>query len=125
MPSSPPVAMISQSLAAKAFGDADPIGQMFRTGGRMWTVVGVTGDVATTASWETAPIVYLDHTQFADDRNWPLTYLVKSQLPPEELPPAGARSARRARSGAGAPPPTDDGAPSSRSTSRAIASSSS
>lgn len=82
---SPPVAMISRSLATKAFGDADPIGQMFRTGGQMWTVIGVTGDVATSSTWDTAPIVYLDHAQFADDRNWPLTYLVKSQLAPDQL----------------------------------------
>ncbi len=82
---SPPVAMISQSLASRAYGDAEAVGQQFRTGGRMFTVVGVTGDVATTASWATAPIVYLDHDQFAADRNWPLTYVVKSHLAPEEL----------------------------------------
>jgi len=81
----PPVLMISQSLAAKTFGDADPIGQMVRVGGRMWTVVGITGDVATSSTWDIAPIAYLPHAQFADDRNWPLTYLVNAALPPSDL----------------------------------------
>lgn len=82
---SPPVMMISRSLAVRAFGDADPTGKLVRIGGRMWTVVGVTGDVATTSSWEIAPMVYLPHAQFADDRNWPLTYLIKGNLRPDAL----------------------------------------
>lgn len=81
----PPSAMISQALATRAFGSTDPLGRQVTTGGTTFTVVGVAGDVATRANWDAAPIVYIPHTQFADDRNWSLAYVVRSRLAPEEL----------------------------------------
>jgi len=78
---SPSVAMINKGLARRVYGDRDPIGQLFRTGGRFFTVIGVIGDVATDATWERGETLVLSHNQFADDRNWTLTYVVKSTLP--------------------------------------------
>ena len=40
------VAIISQSLAGRVYADQEPLGEVFRTGGRNFTVVGVVGDVA-------------------------------------------------------------------------------
>ncbi len=79
------VALISGSLAARVYGARDPIGQKFRTGGREFTVIGVVGDVASESRGTTFATVYLSHAQFADDRNWTLTYVVKTNLPLEQI----------------------------------------
>jgi hypothetical protein len=79
------VALISRSLASRVYGDRDPLGQKFRTGGREFTIVGVVGDVATDATGATFATAYLSHGQFADDRNWTLTYVVKTTLPPDQI----------------------------------------
>jgi predicted lysophospholipase L1 biosynthesis ABC-type transport system permease subunit len=83
---------VSRSLARRAYGDEEPLGRAFRTGGRDFTVIGVVGDVATVASGEAAETVYLSHDQFADDRNWSLTYAVRTAGDPDALLKA-ARSA--------------------------------
>jgi putative ABC transport system permease protein len=86
------VALISRSLAKHAYGDRDPIGRRFVTGDREFQVVGVVGDVANEPSGATVDMVYLSHAQFADDRNWALTYVVKTAATaPDEI----ARLARR------------------------------
>jgi putative ABC transport system permease protein len=72
------VALISRSLAKRAYGDTDPIGRRFQTGDREFQIVGVVGDVANEPTGATAQTVYLSHAQFADDRNWALTYVVKT-----------------------------------------------
>jgi putative ABC transport system permease protein len=81
----PDMALISQSLAKNAFADRDPVGQQFRTGGRQFTIAGVVADVASDAAWAPAPLVLLSHDQFANDRNWVLTYVVKSTLSADQL----------------------------------------
>jgi len=63
------VAIISQSLAGRVYADQDPLGEVFRTGGRNFTVV---GDVAYEADGTGFGKVYVSHGQFADDRNWAL-----------------------------------------------------
>jgi predicted permease len=78
----PPVAVISRSLAEKAFGTRDPIGRrIWVSGRREWTVVGVVGDVAHEARGERFEMIYLSHNQFADNRNWGLTYVAKADAP--------------------------------------------
>jgi putative ABC transport system permease protein len=72
------VGIISESLARAAFGERDPIGQIFRTGGRNFTIIGSVGDVAYEANGTNIEKIYLSHGQFADDRNWGLTYAVKT-----------------------------------------------
>jgi putative ABC transport system permease protein len=85
------VALISRSLAKRAYGDNDPLGRRFETGGRDFQIVGVVGEVANEPSGATAQMVYLSHAQFADDRNWALTYVVKTTGAPEEIASAARR----------------------------------
>jgi putative ABC transport system permease protein len=87
----PDVALISQSLAKHAYGDADPMGRRFVTGDREFQVVGVVGDVANEPTGATAEMVYLNHAQFADDRNWALTYVVKAPGVPDAIASAARR----------------------------------
>jgi predicted permease len=81
----PGVAIISQSLARAAYGDQDPLGRSFRTGGHDWTVIGVSGNVASEARGTSADMVYLSHDQFAGDRAWTLNYVIRSTATPERL----------------------------------------
>jgi len=85
------VALISRSLAKQAYGDRDPIGRRFETGGREFQVVGVVGDVANEPTGAITEMVYLSHAQFADDRNWALTYVVKTTGAPVEIENAARR----------------------------------
>jgi putative ABC transport system permease protein len=87
----PDVALISRSLAKLAYGDRDPLGRRFITGDREFQIVGIVGDVANEPTGATAEMVYLSHAQFADDRNWALTYVVKATGVPDEI----ANAARR------------------------------
>jgi putative ABC transport system permease protein len=77
------VALISKSLAEKAYGARDPLGQSFRTGSRSFRVIGVVGDVAVAANGTRFPQVYLSHAQFAGNRNWSLSYVVRTTRSPE------------------------------------------
>ena len=79
------VAVIGAMLAEKAYGRRDPLGELFSTGGRMFRVVGVVGDVAYQADGNKAAMVYLSHAQFAGDRNWSLTYVVRTAGAPETV----------------------------------------
>ncbi len=78
------IAIISESLARAAFGETDPIGRVF-TNGRNFTVIGVVGDVAYEANGTGYQKIFLSHGQFADDRNWGLTYAVKTANDPSLL----------------------------------------
>jgi putative ABC transport system permease protein len=80
-----PVALIDQSLARTVYGTRDPFGMRFLTGGREFTVIGVVGTVAYEADGTPFPMVYLSHAQFANDRNWALTYVVRTSVPPEQI----------------------------------------
>ncbi len=44
-PEAPPVAVITQSMARRYWGDRDPVGQKIKNMGRWMTVVGVVGDI--------------------------------------------------------------------------------
>lgn len=87
----PGVAIISRSLARRVYEKTDPLGKAFRMNGE-WTIVGVVGDVANEARGGRVETVYLSHDQFANDRNWSLSYVVKTSGTPEALI-AGARTA--------------------------------
>jgi putative ABC transport system permease protein len=79
------VALISHSLAQKAFGEREPLGEAIQTGSRTFRVIGVVGDVAVEANGTRFPQVYLSHAQFARNRNWSLTYLVRTAGSPEAV----------------------------------------
>ena len=89
---SPPVVVISESLARSKFHDQEPIGQRLRLGGNdgPWsTIVGVVGDVkqkSLTASPTNA--VYMTNAQwrlFADNAMW---LVVRANSEPAPLAPA-------------------------------------
>ncbi len=79
------VAVISLDLAKTVYGRRSPLGERFATGGRVFRVVGVVADVANEADGTKAPIIYLSHDQFAGDRNWSLTYVVRSAGAPDAV----------------------------------------
>jgi putative ABC transport system permease protein len=76
------VALVSQALASEIWGEADPIGEQFSFGGEnSFHVVGVVSDVAYDTRGGTMGGVYLSHAQYAPDRNWDLTYTVRTAGP--------------------------------------------
>jgi putative ABC transport system permease protein len=79
------VTVLSRTLARRAFGDRDPLGQIVRTGDRRFTVIGVADDVANEPANPTYVTLYLSHQEFANDRNWTLIYLVRARLGESEL----------------------------------------
>ncbi len=81
-----PVGVISESMARAAYGDRDPLGGTFITGGEgPFTVVGVVEDVAYETSGADFEMIYLSHGQYAYERNWGLTYAVKTATDPKLL----------------------------------------
>lgn len=88
----PPVVLISESLARSKFQDQDPIGQRLRLGGNdgPWsTIVGVAGDVKQTSlTVSQTNAVYMTTEQwrlFADRALW---LVVRTRGEPAELAPA-------------------------------------
>jgi putative ABC transport system permease protein len=71
----PPVAVVSSSFA-KLLGTDHAVGQRLRlaaTGGTVWEVVGVVGDVQVAAlDADSPPVVYLTHLQTAENRMNPV-----------------------------------------------------
>lgn len=80
--------VISESAARAAFPGVDPIGQMLLVLGRPVEVIGVVQDVALTPEGEITPTVYHAHRQFAGNRNWPLTQVVRTHGDPMDAVPA-------------------------------------
>ena len=84
----PPVAIISQATARKFWGDADPLGRMLRRSADpriAFTVVGVVGDVRSTALRQESPALYYPMSW----RLWPLMdVVVETDHRPEALLPA-------------------------------------
>jgi putative ABC transport system permease protein len=80
-------AVVSRSFADELFPGVDAIGQRFRAAGEDLEIIGVVADVALTPEGTIAPTVYHAHRQFAADRNWPLTYVVRAQSEPSGLMP--------------------------------------
>jgi putative ABC transport system permease protein len=89
---SPPVVLISESLARSKFQDQEPIGQRLRLGGNdgPWsTIVGVVGDVKQQSLTESPTnAVYMTNAQwrlFADNAMW---LVVRAPGDPAQLAPA-------------------------------------
>jgi predicted permease len=71
--------VINKGLANQLFPGVDPLGQRLNTGGRVSTVIGVTGDVAAGVEGQEPNYVYHAHSQFAGDRNWALFEVVATR----------------------------------------------
>jgi putative ABC transport system permease protein len=72
------VALVSESYAMESFGTTDIEGMELGINGPPFRVIGVVADAAVDVTGRRARQVYLRHEQFADDRNWPLNYLVRA-----------------------------------------------
>lgn len=84
-----PRAVVSHAFARAAFPglplDA-VLGQRIRAGGRPpLEIIGVVGDVTLDVYGAPSLPVYHAHRQFGSDRNWTLTQVVATQVPPDRL----------------------------------------
>jgi len=73
----PKVAVVSREMAQREYGAEGPLGKRIRLLGREWEIVGVVGDVPYDPSGDIIPLVYLPHDQFADNRNWGLSQVLR------------------------------------------------
>lgn len=71
--------VVSRSLARMLYPGALPVGQRLRTGGHDSEIIGVVGDVAIDAEGRPDRYVYHAHRQYAGDRNWALTQVVRGR----------------------------------------------
>jgi putative ABC transport system permease protein len=69
--------IVSRAMAQRLFPGVPALGQRLRAGGHNSDVVGVVGDVASDAEGHPDVYVYHAHAQFAGNRNWPLTQVVR------------------------------------------------
>jgi predicted permease len=86
--STQPRALVSAHFAQQAFPGLpleQVVGQRIRVLVRQLEIIGVVGDVALDARGTVFPAVYQAHRQFAGNRNWGLTQVVSTQLPPEQI----------------------------------------
>lgn len=87
-PTAPPVMIISQATARKFWGDADPIGHTLRRSAlptTAFTIVGVAGDVRSTALTQESPALYYPMATHV----WLLMdIVVRTDASPEALLPA-------------------------------------
>jgi predicted permease len=75
----PRVAIISESIAARQWPSEDPLGDRISFGGELWTVIGVVQDTRHDLRDAGSRKVYVSHDQFADNRNWNLTQVVRTE----------------------------------------------
>jgi putative ABC transport system permease protein len=90
-----PVAVVSERFARALFPGGSALGQRIRAGSAEREIIGVVGDVALDPEGTPAAHVYHLHAQFAENRNWPLTYVVAAEGEAGSLLPA-VRGAIRA-----------------------------
>jgi predicted permease len=69
--------VVSQKLARQLYPGEDPVGKWLRVADTQAEIIGIAGDVAVGARAPAQPYVYHSHSQFASDRNWALTEVVK------------------------------------------------
>ena len=80
------VVVVNSALSSAFFPDGNVLGQNLRPGGGPpRTIVGVVADTRHDHFEPLEPKVYVPHSQFAENRNWMLTQVVRSSLPPEGL----------------------------------------
>jgi predicted permease len=69
--------VVSQELARQLYPGDDPVGKRLRVADTQAEIIGIAGDVSVSARVPARPYVYHSHSQFASDRNWALTEVVK------------------------------------------------
>lgn len=84
-------AVVSASFAREGFPGMPfehVIGQRIAPLGQPREIIGVVGDVTLDVYGAPALVVYHAHRQFAANRNWTLTQVVATELPPEQVLPS-------------------------------------
>ena len=76
--SAPQRVIVSRSVAERLFPGVRAVGQSVRAGGRTKEIIGVVADVALDPQGHMAPHVYHAHRQYAGDRNWALSQVVRT-----------------------------------------------
>jgi len=72
------VIVVSESFARRHWPDSNAVGETVRVGGNdERTIVGVVRDTRYDHRVSSSPKIYIPHEQFADDRNWALTQVVR------------------------------------------------
>ena len=87
----PARAVVSANFARQAFPGLSfdgVIGQRIAPLGQRREIIGVVGDVALDVYGAPTLVVYHAHRQFAANRNWALSQVVATELPPERILPA-------------------------------------
>jgi predicted permease len=91
--SAPRRVVISRAAAERLFPGVRAVGQQMKTGGDApLEVIGVVEDVAVDAQGRTAPHIYHPHRQYAGDRNWALTQVVRTTGSLDEVQQAARRT---------------------------------
>lgn len=67
-----PVVWVSASLVRVVFDEVEPLGKAVFVANEVRRIVGVVEDTPHDAEGGLAPVTYIPHDQFADDRNWAL-----------------------------------------------------
>jgi putative ABC transport system permease protein len=70
--------LVSESLAKRMYPGISALGQRLNCGGHDSEIIGVVGDIATDAEGRGGVYIYRAHTQFAGDRVWSLTQVVRT-----------------------------------------------
>jgi putative ABC transport system permease protein len=84
---------VSRSIVEQVLTGGDPIGRTISINGETSRrIAGVVGDVMVDPRGTMTRTVYIPHVQFADDRNWSLTQVVRTNGDPAAVEP-GARQA--------------------------------
>ena len=84
--------VVSRRTADLLFPGIRAVSQRVRAGGRTAEIIGVVGDVALDARGEVAPYVYHAHRQFAGNRNWALTQVVRTSGSTAAVQPEARRT---------------------------------
>jgi putative ABC transport system permease protein len=70
--------LVSRSLARRLFPGVSAVGQRLFTGSHPGDIIGVVGDVSLDTEGAPDQYIYHAHAQFAGDRNWALTQVVRA-----------------------------------------------
>jgi hypothetical protein len=92
VPGAPLHVLVSRALERRLFPGTSAVGQHIDAGNADREIVGVVGDVAVDAEGGQDGYVYYPHAQFAGDRNWALTQVVRTTGSVAALVPAVRRA---------------------------------
>jgi predicted permease len=84
--------VINEYAADRLFPGIDPIGQQVRPAMFPGEVVGVAGNAVSSVEGQVRATIYHHHAQFASNRNWALTYVIRTDGEPLALIPTVRRT---------------------------------